>query len=67
MPLLLNLNQIKAAKKVVFGVCKEYMGVKKVAPPIQGFSVNLSSVVEVIVRGNDKTRSPTPWSTLWST
>ena len=50
MPLLLNLNQIKAAKKVVFGVCKEYMGVKKVAPPIQGFSVNLSSVVELIVR-----------------
>jgi len=41
---------MKAAKKMVFGVCKEYMGVKKVAPPIQGFSVNLSSVVELIVR-----------------
>ena len=27
-----------------------YLGVKKVAPPIQGFSVNLSSVVELIVR-----------------
>ena len=26
------------------------MGVKKVAPPIQGFSVNLTSVVELIVR-----------------
>lgn len=41
---------MKAAKKMVFRVCKEYMGVKKVAPPIQGFSVNLSSVVELIVR-----------------
>ena len=49
-PLLLNLNQIRAAKKMVFGAFKEYMGVKKVAPPIQGFSVNLSSVVELIVR-----------------
>ena len=44
-----HLNQIKAAKKMVFGVCKEYMGVKKVAPPTQGFSVNLSSVMELIV------------------
>ena len=26
------------------------MGVKKVAPPIQGFSVNLTSVVELIAR-----------------
>ena len=26
------------------------MGVKKVVPPIQGFSVNLTSVVELIVR-----------------
>ena len=26
------------------------MGVKNVAPPIQGFSVNLTSVVELIVR-----------------
>ena len=26
------------------------MGVKKVAPPIKGFSVNLTSVVELIVR-----------------
>ena len=26
------------------------MRVKKVAPPIQGFSVNLNSVVELIVR-----------------
>ena len=48
MPVLINLNQIKAAKKMVIGLCKEYMGVKKVAPPIQGFSVNLSSVVELI-------------------
>ena len=49
MPLLLNLNQIKAAKRMVFGVCKEYMRVK-VAPAIKGFSVSLSSVVELIVR-----------------
>ena len=50
MPVLINLNQIKAAKKMVIGLCKEYMGAKKVAPPIQGFSMNLTTVVEFIVR-----------------
>ena len=44
------MNQIKAAKKLIFGVCKEYIGVRKVAPPLQGFSVDLCSVVELIVR-----------------
>lgn len=50
MPLLLNLKQIKAAKKVNFGVSKAYIGVRKVAPPLEGFSVDLCSVVELIVR-----------------
>ena len=40
-PILLNLNQMKAAKKVIFGVSKEYVGVRKVAPPLQGYQVEL--------------------------
>ena len=40
-PILLNLNQMKAVKKVIFGVCKEYVGVRKVAPPLQGYQVEL--------------------------
>ena len=49
-PILLNLNQMKAAKKVIFGVCKEYVGVRKVAPPLQGYQVELYPVCEAIVR-----------------
>lgn len=41
---------MKAAKKVIFGVSKAYIGVRKVPPPLQGFSVDLYSVVELIVR-----------------
>ena len=44
------MNQIKAAKQLIFGVCKEYIGFRKVAPPLQGFPVDLCSVVELIVR-----------------
>ena len=49
-PILLNLNQMKATKKVIFGVCKEYVGVRKVAPPLQGYQVELYPVCEMIVR-----------------
>ena len=41
---------MKAAKKVIFAVCKEYVGVRKVAPPLQGFSLDLCAVVELIIR-----------------
>ena len=40
---------MKAAKKLMFGVSKAYIGVRKV-PPLQGFSVDLYSVLELIVR-----------------
>ena len=49
-PILLNLNQMKATKKVIFGLCKEYVGVRKVAPPLQGYQVELYPVCEMIVR-----------------
>lgn len=41
---------MKAAKKVIFGVCKEYMDVKKVPSPLQGYQVDLFPVLELIVR-----------------
>ena len=36
IPVLLNTNEIKAVKRVVFGVCKRLIGVEKVSLPIQG-------------------------------
>ena len=41
---------MKAAKKVIFGVCKEYMDMKKVPTPLQGYQVDLYPVLELIVR-----------------
>ena len=40
---------MKAAKKVIFGVCKEYMDVKKVPTPLQDYQVDLYPVLELIV------------------
>ena len=37
--MLLNTNEIKAVKKMVFGVCRALMGVQKVSPPIPGYSL----------------------------
>ena len=48
--MLLNTNEIKAVKKMVFGVCRALMGVQKVSPPISGYSVQLAPVVELIAR-----------------
>ena len=50
IPVLLNTNEIKAVKRVVFGVCKRLMGVEKVSLPIQGYCVKFAPVVEMIVR-----------------
>ena len=41
---------MKAVKKMIFGVCKEYVSVKRVTPPIQGFCVDMIPVLELIVR-----------------
>ena len=48
--MLLNINEIKAVKKMVFGVCRALMRVQKVSPPIPGYSVQLAPVVELIAR-----------------
>ena len=50
MLLLLIVNQIKAAKNVIFGVCKEYVGNEKVAPPLQGFCVVSSQTLQLMVK-----------------
>ena len=39
--MLLNINEIKAMKKMVFGVCTVLMRIQKVSPPIPGYSVQL--------------------------
>lgn len=48
--MLLNTNEIKAVKKMVFGVCRALMGIEKVSPPIPRYSVQLAPVVELIAR-----------------
>ena len=48
--MLLNTNEIKAVKRMVFGVCKELMGIQKVSLPIRGYCVKFAPVVELIAR-----------------
>ena len=48
--MLLNINEIKAMKKMVFGVCTVLMRIQKVSPPIPGYSVQLPPVMEFIAR-----------------
>ena len=43
------MNEIKAMKKMVFGVCTVLMRIQ-VSPPIPGYSVQLAPVVEFIAR-----------------
>ena len=40
---------MKAIKRMIFGVCKEYVGVKKVALPLRGFGVDMVPVIEMIL------------------
>lgn len=42
---LLNTKQIKAAKKVIFGVSRAAVGVKNTPHPLLGFQVDFLSVV----------------------
>ena len=41
---------MKAVKKMIFGVCREYTGVDRVVLPLKGFAVNMFSALEMIVR-----------------
>ena len=41
---------MKAVKKMIFGVCREYTGVHTVVLPLKGFAVNMFSALEMIVR-----------------
>jgi len=47
---LLNTNQMKAVKRMVFDVCRKVIGIKKVCLPIRGYCVELAPVVEMIAR-----------------
>lgn len=52
---------MKAIKRTIFGVCREYVGVEKVVLPLRGFRVDLMAVTELIVREQrlHKVSSPT--------
>ena len=41
---------MKAVKKMIFGVCREYTGVHRVVLHLKGFAVNMFSALEMIVR-----------------
>lgn len=41
---------MKAIKKVIFGVCRDYMGVRRVALPLKGFAVDIFPVLELVIR-----------------
>ena len=41
---------MKAIKKEIFGVCRDYMGVKRVALPLKGFAVDIVPVLELLIR-----------------
>ena len=41
---------MKAVKKMIFGVCREYTGVHTVVLSLKGFAVNMFSALEMIVR-----------------
>ena len=49
-PLLMNLNQMKAARKLVFSIVKDCIGINRLSIPIKGYGVNLSAVMELIIR-----------------
>lgn len=42
----MNLNQIKAARQVVFSTVKKYIGVHKLTVPIKGYEVDMFAVAE---------------------
>lgn len=47
----MNLNQMKAARQLVFSIVKDCIGINRLSIPIKGYGVNLSAVMELIIRG----------------
>ena len=41
---------MKAIKEMIFGVCRQYVDVKRVALPLKGFAVDIFPVAELIIR-----------------
>ena len=46
----MNLNQMKAARQMVFSTVRHYIGVNRLSTPIKGFGVNMLAVGELIIR-----------------
>ena len=46
----MNLNQIKAARQLVFATVRELMGVHRLTIPIKGYGVDMFAVAAFIVR-----------------
>lgn len=47
----MNLNQIKAARQMIFSTVRNYIGVPRFSMPIKGYGVDMFAVEELIVRG----------------
>ena len=45
----MNVNQMKAARQLVFTQVREYIGVHKLTAPINGYGIDMFAAVEVIV------------------
>ena len=46
----MNLNQIKAARQMIFSIVKNCIGVTRLSIPIKGYGVDMFAVGELIVR-----------------
>ena len=47
----MNVNQMKAARQLVFTQVREYIEVHKLTAPINGYGIDMFAAVKVIVRG----------------
>ena len=45
----MNLNQIKAARQMIFSIVKNCIGVTRLSIPIKGYGVDMFAVGELIV------------------
>ena len=46
----MNLNQMKAARQMVFPTVRHYIGVNRLSTLIKGFGVDMVAVGELIIR-----------------
>ena len=46
----MNLNQVKAARQMIFSIVRNYIGVTQLSIPIKGYGVDMFAVGELIVR-----------------